>query len=180
MYSKWTSSPYDLELYHHGVKGMKWGVRKDRYVGKSYKKANEIYSTLSRKEKQYLTAEKKPPKEYVTKDEYYSKKSQNVYSSIEQDKGKPVSVIDLWDGGDGGVDVSIAVRNDPNYRGKGYASRAVKRGIEWFNEHPEVEYMVWGVNHENSASIELAKKNGFELYNQYKDGWDTYILEKKH
>lgn len=72
------------------------------------------------------------------------------------------------------------MRNDPNYRGKGYASRAVKRGIEWFNEHPEVEYMVWGVNHKNTASIELAKKNGFKLYNQYKDGWDTYILEKKH
>lgn len=34
MYSKWISSPYDLELYHHGVKGMKWGVRKDRYASR--------------------------------------------------------------------------------------------------------------------------------------------------
>lgn len=49
---------YNRWLCHHGVKGMKWGVRKDRYVGKSYKKANEIYNTLSKKEKQYLTAEK--------------------------------------------------------------------------------------------------------------------------
>lgn len=31
MYNKWFSSPYDLELYHHGVKGMKWGVRKERF-----------------------------------------------------------------------------------------------------------------------------------------------------
>ena len=174
MYNRWM--PH--ELYHYGVKGMKWGIRKDRYVGKSYKKANEIYNTLSRKEKQFLTAEKKPPKEYVTKEEYYSKKSQNVYSSIEQDKGKPVSVIDLWNGGDRALDVSIAVSS--THRGKGYANRAVQRGVQWFNEHPEYDALIWGVNSKNSASIELAKKNGFKLYNKYKDGWDTYILEKIH
>lgn len=30
MYNRWIASSYDLELYHHGVKGMKWGVRHDR------------------------------------------------------------------------------------------------------------------------------------------------------
>ena len=28
MYNRWASSPYDLELYHHGIKGQKWGVRR--------------------------------------------------------------------------------------------------------------------------------------------------------
>ena len=27
-YNRWISSSYDLELYHHGIKGQKWGVRR--------------------------------------------------------------------------------------------------------------------------------------------------------
>ena len=169
---------YNRWLCHHGVKGMKWGVRKDRYISKNVKKANQIYDTLTDKEKYYVTAEKNQ-KQYVTREEYHSKKSQNVFSSIEQDKGKPVSVIDMWKGYDKQVDVSIAVRNDPKYRGKGYASRAVERGIKWFNEHPEYERMVWGVNVNNQPSINLAKKYGFKVIDEHQDDWMVLTLERK-
>ena len=33
MYNRWLSPLCATELYHHGVKGMKWGVRKDRQRG---------------------------------------------------------------------------------------------------------------------------------------------------
>lgn len=75
--------------------------------------------------------------------------------------------------------MSIAVRNDSNYRHKGYASRALENGIKYFYDHPEIEYLVWGVNSQNRPSIELAKKYGFYLYDKRDDGWETYTLDQK-
>lgn len=145
-----------------------------------YDKANSIYRTLSPKEKRFLmgkNANEAIPRVYVKKWEYDTKKTNNVFSRIEQYKDVPVSVIDIWGDGRGGADVSVAVRKD--YQGKGYASRAVRDGIKYFYDNPELEFLVWGVNHKNRPSIDLAKKFGFELYNTYDDGWDTYLLEKK-
>jgi hypothetical protein len=33
------------ELAHYGIKGMKWGVRKDRYESTRVKKARSVYNT---------------------------------------------------------------------------------------------------------------------------------------
>lgn len=152
----------------------KWNTS---YASKDVKKANDIYKTLSNKEKYFLTAEENS-KRYVSREEY-GKKGTNVYSVIEQYKDTPVSVIDIWKNDRGGADVSIAVRNDNNYRHKGYASRALENGLKYFYDHPEIEYLVWGVNSQNRPSIELAKKYGFYLYDKRDDGWDTYTLDQK-
>ena len=196
-------------LEHHQVKGAHWGVHngppypldRSKSDGKrllstddkskesskdakiyslDYGKANSIYKTLSQSEKRFLmgkNANEAIPRVYVNKWEYDTKKTNNVFSRIEQYKDVPVSVIDIWGDGRGGADVSVAVRKD--YQGKGYASRAVRDGIKYFYDNPELEYLVWGVNHKNRPSIDLAKKFGFELYNTYDDGWDIYLLEKK-
>lgn len=152
----------------------KWNTS---YASKDVKKANDIYKTLSKQEKYFLTAEENS-KRYVSREEY-GKKGTNVYSVIEQYKDTPVSVIDIWKNDRGGADVSIAVRNDSNYRHKGYASRALENGIRYFYDHPEIEYLVWGVNSKNRPSIELAKKYGFYLYDKRDDGWETYTLDQK-
>lgn len=152
----------------------KWNTS---YASKDVKKANDIYKTLSKQEKYFLTAEENS-KRYVSREEY-GKKGTNVYSVIEQYKDTPVSVIDIWKNDRGGADVSIAVRNDDNYRHKGYASRALENGVKYFYDHPEIEYLVWGVNSKNRPSIELAKKYGFYLYDKRDDGWETYTLDQK-
>lgn len=36
MYNRWVSSPYDLELYHHGIKGQRWGIRRFQQYPKGY------------------------------------------------------------------------------------------------------------------------------------------------
>ncbi len=152
----------------------KWNTT---YASKDIKKANDIYNTLSKQEKYFLTAEENS-KRYVSREEY-GKKGTNAYSLIEQYKDTPISVIDIWKNDRGGADVSIAVRNDSKYRHKGYASRALENGIKYFYDHPEIEYLIWGVNHKNRPSIELAKKYGFYLYDSRDDGWDIYTLDQK-
>lgn len=152
----------------------KWNAS---YASKDVKKANDIYKTLSKQEKYFLTAEENS-KRYVSKEEY-GKKGTNAYSLIEQYKDTPVSVIDIWKNDRGGADVSIAVRNDSKYRHKGYASRALENGLKYFYDHPEIEYLIWGVNSQNRPSIELAKKYGFYLYDKRDDGWETYTLDQK-
>lgn len=152
----------------------KWNTS---YASKDVKKANDIYKTLSKQEKFFLTAEENS-KRYVSREEY-GKKGTNAYSLIEQYKDTPVSVIDIWKNDRGGADVSIAVRNDSKYRHKGYASRALENGLKYFYDHPEIEYLIWGVNSQNRPSIELAKKYGFYLYDKRDDGWETYTLDQK-
>jgi RimJ/RimL family protein N-acetyltransferase len=152
-------------------------VPKTTITSKSVSKANKIYDSLSDQEKYFLMAEKNAPR-YVNPEEY-GKNGTNAYSRIEQYKDTPVSVIDIWKNDRGGADVSIAVRNDEKFRHKGYASRALENGLKYFYEHPDIEYLVWGVNAENHPSIELAKKYGFEFYNDLGDGWQTYIIDKE-
>ena len=43
-------NPHDNYICHYGVKGMKWGVRKDRSSGNASIIANNIYETAKRKE----------------------------------------------------------------------------------------------------------------------------------
>lgn len=130
-------------IYHHGIKGQKWGVRRYQNpdgtltsMGKARKRAidvnrnmdavNDIVKTMSRKDKELLN-------------------------------------LDII-GDEKGVAISIGTRAGSEYRNKGYCSRVARKGMKWLDAHKdEYDQIVWWARKDNAGSIKIAEKSGFKL-----------------
>ena len=197
------------ELYHYGVKGMKWGVRRYqnpdgtlttegkkrtaliRKTGnamKTTKDANEIVDTLTEREKDLLGA---PRKGKWIDPLHEAETSVNIAKRFVQYEMKdqmktPVSFMEIWDDGGTKGQIAIATKSDPKYRGKGYASKSVKQGLDWYNKYgyKKLEYLEWIAEKSNTGSNNLAKKSGFEPANWTDYGWaeqpdyNLYVYKK--
>lgn len=169
-------------LNHHGVKGMKWGVRryqnKDGSLTKEGKNrqvarnniirnreytddVNNIVSTLSNKEKKLLGASLN--EKWIEKD-FENQILQNKAKTFVTKIGNtPISFVEIWtDGGDIGQ-IAVATRNDKKYRGKGYASKDVDRAIKWVDRYgnKSIKELEWYAKKENIGSQKLAENAGF-------------------
>ena len=182
----------DDYIYHYGTKRHSgrypWGSGQRPYQGeKNYEtystddirkhkehndRVNDIYSTFTDKEKYYVEGE--PGDDYVPEkyyfDRYYNEYpySQRLYSNIVKIKDVPVGYIEFWDEHDGGMNVSIGVRNEEQYRNAGIASRMYKRGEQAVKDLKDkglldqnVDTLRWYASTENIKSIKAAIKNGF-------------------
>lgn len=180
---------------------MKWGVRRyQNYDGtrtalgkktdrarkriienrKTTKDANDIYSTLTDKEKRLLGGNADP--EWIYND---IEQSVNIMKRIVlRDGNTPITFIELWDDfGQRSGQIAIATRNDPKYRGKGNASKAVKELDKYVNKYgnKKLDELVWWVNKKNQASIKVAEDNRFVKDSSYIDNeYFKYKKDLKH
>lgn len=188
----WTDG---AELYHYGIKGQKWGIRRYQNPDGSYtnegrirkrfgkqeeysrdsKRANEIYRTLNDVDKMRVSGSSNIDPEYQNDTDYASA----IYSSIMSYMDVPVSFFDIYKDSNGRGQIAIAVRNDPKYRGKGLAKDAVKKGLNWFEQNADILELEWSTFYDNAASNKLAIDMGFTRIDSSDPNFNVYRKSKE-
>lgn len=168
------------ELYHYGRKGMKWGQHiygKERIIKRksktNFEDHEKIYSSLTKIGKNYISGEpktsSKTPEKFFERELGYNL---DVYKQRLYKIGKtPVAVCDAWYMDyNKKHDLNISIMTNPNYARKGYASAVIKDLIGSAVLDTKIKDIYWFADVNNTASNNLAKKQGFKYIQTYDNG----------
>ena len=124
---------------------------------------NEIVSTLNPHDKKLLYGTEPDDREWIDKENEYDISANLAKRIIKQHGDIPVSMFEIWDNGTEAAYVAVATRSGDEYRGKGYAQKAVNDGLNWYNRYgkQKIKNLYWVADKTNEGSIRLAEKSGF-------------------
>lgn len=100
-------------------------------AAKTKPQMDKLYGTLSDEDK-HLIGDDEHRKEWLTVEEGEFV----VKRFISKDKDVPVSAIDIMTTTREGH-LTVAIMTDPKYRGKGYAYKTAKKGVEWYDKNKD-------------------------------------------
>lgn len=153
------------------------GRKRAESAAKTKLMVDDIVSTMSKDEKNKLGLGESD--EYLTINDGASV----VKRVLIKDGDVPVSFFDVFDDGTQ-YNVALGTRSGSEYRGKGYATKAAKKGMNYVEknwDHLGNKPVTWGVRTDNDASIKIAEKMGFELDpDSYSDDgqWVNYVKRR--
>lgn len=168
---------WDDYLCHYGRKGMKWGQHifsrtSSKKSSRNRKAFNAIYNSLDVNDKMKVTGarnESQIDKELMSSLMYDRYVAKNFVTRV---GSKPVSALAVEKLND--RQASISLLTDPKQRGKGFASTATNKAMNWIEKGSSFTEVYWDVRADNIGSRRIAEKHGFKEDYKTSDGWISY------
>jgi ribosomal protein S18 acetylase RimI-like enzyme len=163
-------------LQHHGVKGMKWGVRKQRNPAKEIHGLGPSEITVKTKRGETLTLSKDRPNAIARfmarHSEKYLTEANNFASlTLKDSTGKKVGEAQLYKKNKDEINlIWLGVKNAE--RGKGYASATMQAAVE-FGKQAGVKKLTLEVPGNSPDARHIYEKLGFKVVKEEIDPKDT-------